>query len=244
MQQRLPSLLDEPIAFGHRGARAYARENTLESFALALTLGANGLESDVWLTADGVPVLDHDGVVPRRFGRSVAVATLRRDELPGHIPTLAELLVACGASFHLSLDLKDPAAGQPVIDTVRELAPELLPRLWLCTPQWSDLLPLRGQGARLVDSTRLHRIKEGPERRAATLAANGIDAINLHHSDWNGGLVALFHRFDRVAFGWDMQHDDVLTNGLRMGLDGVYCDAPDLLVEVYQRQIGAVRRPE
>ena len=51
------------MIFGHRGARAHAPENTLESFALALRLGATGLESDVWLTADGVPVLDHDGVV-------------------------------------------------------------------------------------------------------------------------------------------------------------------------------------
>lgn len=51
------------IGFAHRGARAYAPENTLEAFALALKLGADGLESDVWLTADGVPVLDHDGSV-------------------------------------------------------------------------------------------------------------------------------------------------------------------------------------
>ena len=58
MQQRLPSLIDEPIAFAHRGARAHAPENTLEAFALGLRLGATGLESDVWLTADGIAVLD------------------------------------------------------------------------------------------------------------------------------------------------------------------------------------------
>jgi glycerophosphoryl diester phosphodiesterase len=50
------------IGFAHRGARAHERENTLEAFALALGLGATGLESDVWLTRDGVAVLDHDGV--------------------------------------------------------------------------------------------------------------------------------------------------------------------------------------
>ena len=61
MQQRLPSLLDEPIAFGHRGARAHARENTLEAFTLALRLGATGLESDVWVTADGVPLAAEAG---------------------------------------------------------------------------------------------------------------------------------------------------------------------------------------
>ena len=70
MQQRLPSLLDDPITFAHRGARAYAPENTLEAFELGLRLGATGLESDVWVSADGVPVLDHDGVIRGRFGRA------------------------------------------------------------------------------------------------------------------------------------------------------------------------------
>ena len=50
VQQRLPSLLDPPITFAHRGAKAYAPENTIEAFALALKLGASGLESDVWVT--------------------------------------------------------------------------------------------------------------------------------------------------------------------------------------------------
>ena len=106
MQQRLPSLLDPPIAFAHRGARAHARENTLEAFELARRLGATGLESDVWTTADGVPVLDHEGVVKKRFRRS-AIGTLRRDELPDHIPTLDDLLDGCGAGIPLSLDVKD-----------------------------------------------------------------------------------------------------------------------------------------
>src|SRR5262249_9005601 len=43
VQQRLPSLLDPPIAFAHRGARAHAPENTIEAFRLALRLGATGL---------------------------------------------------------------------------------------------------------------------------------------------------------------------------------------------------------
>ena len=65
VQQRLPSRLDPPIGFAHRGAKAHAPENTIAAFQLALRLGATGLESDVWLTAEGIPVLDHDGVVRR-----------------------------------------------------------------------------------------------------------------------------------------------------------------------------------
>ncbi len=241
MQQRLPSRLDDPIAFAHRGARAHAPENTVEAFRLALKLGTNGLESDVWTTADGVVVMDHDGVVRHGIGRKTPISRLRRAQLPAHIPTLAEMIEACGTGYHLSLDLKDVESGQGVIDVIREMAPDLLARVWLCSPTWETLLPLRGQGAKLVDSTRLGRIKEGPERRAATLAAEGIDAINMHHSDWNGGLVALMHRFELVAFGWDMQERHILQNGYRMGLDGVFSDHSDRMVDVYQQEIGTIR---
>ena len=125
MQQRLPSLLDRPIAFAHRGARAHARENTLDAFALALRLGATGLESDAWLTADGMVVLDHDGVV--RLGRRKRlVRDVQRTDLPDHIPTLAELLQRCGSDYHLSIDLKDLDVAAAVIEVIGELAPSLM----------------------------------------------------------------------------------------------------------------------
>ena len=83
---------------------------------------------------------------------------------------------------------------------------------------------------KLVDSTRLRRIKEGPERRAATLADAGIDAINMHASDWTGGLTTLFHRFERLAFAWDAQFARVLEALIKMGCDAVYSDHVDRLV--------------
>ncbi len=231
-------MLDDPITFAHRGARAHAPENTLESFGLALKLGATGLESDVWLTADGELVLDHDGVVAGRL-RKRPIADLTRAELPSHVPTLAELYEHCGTGYALSLDLKAPGAGQAVIDVTREVAPNMLEQVWLCHPTWQELLPLRGQGARLLDSTRLHKIKEGPERRASVLSNEGIDGINMHRSDWNGGLVTLFHRFERFAFGWDLQHDDELRPALRMGLDAIYSDWVDRMIEAYRAELGS-----
>jgi glycerophosphoryl diester phosphodiesterase len=239
VQQRLPSLLDPPIAFAHRGARAHAPENTIEAFALALRLGATGLESDVWLTSDGVPVLDHDGLVRGRL-RSRQIALTRRAELPESIPTLVELFEACGTDYHLSLDVKAPAAAETVIAVVREAAPEMLGRLWLCFRDWRDAAELRPVDAdvRLVDSTRLIRIREGPERRAAVLADTGVDAINLHHTDWSGGLTTLFHRFNRLAFAWDAQHERVLHELLRMGVDAVYSDWVDRMTDAFRAEVG------
>ncbi len=241
MQQRLPSLLERPIAFAHRGARAHARENTLDAFALGLRLGATGLESDVWLTSDGVPVLDHDGVV--RVGRRRRLLNqLRRDELPAHIPTLTDLLERCGTDYHLALDLKDVRAAGAVIAMIRHSAPDMLPRLWLCEPDVELLARLRqvDGDVRLVNSTRLSRLREGPERRAANLSALNIDGINLHHTDWTGGLTALFHRFERVCFGWDMQFEHVLRPALRMGLDGVFSDHVDTMVDAFVAELGRV----
>jgi glycerophosphoryl diester phosphodiesterase len=233
VQQRLPSLLDPPIGFAHRGARDRAPENTIEAFQVALQLGATGLESDVWLTADGVAVLDHDGVV--RLGRRRRpIGTCRSDELPEHMPTLRRLFDECGADFHLSLDLKAPGTGGPVIDIVAAVAGDLIDRLWLCAATVDELLALRplDSRVRLVHSTRLSRLTDGPERAAALLADAGIDAVNLHYTDWNGGLVALFHRFERIAFGWDLQSDHVLHPAVRMGLDGVYSDHVDVMMGV------------
>jgi glycerophosphoryl diester phosphodiesterase len=221
-----------PIGFAHRGARAHAPENTIEAFLLAGRLGATGLESDVWLTADGVPVLDHDGLA-RGGLRRKAIAAVAAADLPPHIPTLAQLYEACGTGYELSLDVKDAAAAGPVVAVARAAGAGATERLWLCHPDWKLVATWRrlDEGVRLVDSTRLRRIKEGPERRAASLAAAGIDAINMHHTDWTLGLTTLFHRFERYAFAWDCQHDRVLASALRMGVDAVYSDHVDRMVD-------------
>ncbi|MGO9963662.1 MAG: glycerophosphodiester phosphodiesterase [Acidimicrobiales bacterium] len=77
--------------FAHRGSSHLARENTVEAFTAARKLGADGVELDVHLTADGVVVVHHDGQVPG-LG---SLAHLRSWELPAWLPSLAEALEAC-----------------------------------------------------------------------------------------------------------------------------------------------------
>jgi glycerophosphoryl diester phosphodiesterase len=230
-------MLRPPIGFAHRGARAHAPENTIEAFALALKLGATALESDVWLTADGVPVLEHDGVVAGRLRRRSIGSVARRD-LPESIPALADLFAECGTDFDLSLDVKEgsEAAARAVISVASEAGMDLQ-RLWLCHHEWETVAAWRELSGtvRLVDSTRLRRIKEGPERRAASLSEAGIDCINLHHTDWTLGLTTLFHRFEVLAFGWDAQHERVLDNLLAAGVDGIYSDHVDRMLAALQR---------
>lgn len=243
MALRLPSLRQPPIGFAHRGARAHAPENTLEAFRLALRLGARGLESDVWLTSDGVAVLDHDGVVGGRLRRRPIAATARAD-LPAHVPALRELYEACGHDFELSLDLKDAGAAAEVIAVARDVgggsggAAE--GRLWLCHGDWRTVASWRAltSSAQLVHSTRLRHLEGGPEQHAARLAAAGVDAINLRHDEWHSGRVAMVHRFGRLALAWDCQYERVLDEALVMGVDGVYSDHVDRLVAALERLQG------
>jgi glycerophosphoryl diester phosphodiesterase len=228
MAPRIPPLLRPQIGFAHRGARAHERENTLDSFELALRLGANGLETDAWLTHDGEVVLDHDGVVRRFLGRRPIREVTRRD-LPGHMPTLHALYEAVGTDVPLSVDVKDPDAAAAIVAVARHHGDHAVRNLWLCGGDMDQVASWRAldPAVRLVDSTRLKRVREGPERRAARLVELGIDAINMHHSDWTGGLTTLFHRFERYAFAWDLQHERQLHAALDMGLDAIYSDWSD-----------------
>lgn len=225
---RLPSLRP-PIGFAHRGARAHAPENTLESFQLALRLGATGLESDAWLTADGIAVLDHDGVVGRRPRRR-PIGAVPRSDLPTHIPTLAEFYELVGPDVDVSLDVKDDAAAAECIATARDAGAEA--RLWLCHPDRELLVSWRelSTDVHLVESTRSARFLGGPEMHVAQSASMGVDVVNLHHSDWTGGLIALVHRFELLAFGWDAQYERVLDELLDSGIDGVFSDHVDRMV--------------
>lgn len=218
------------ITFAHRGGRAHERENTITAFRAALARGAEGLESDVRTSADGDVVLIHDARIRLglRFVRVRSTATERLERAGVH--RLDELYEECGTDYELSLDLKDDRVAEPTVAVARRHRAQ--ERLWLCSPDLDLLAALRQRhrDVHLVHSLRVNRI-EGPlERHAARLADAGIDAVNFHHSEWTGGLVALYHRFARQAFGWDAQELRHVTSLLRMGIDGVYSDHTDRMV--------------
>ncbi len=74
----LHSQYPKPLLLGHRGAKSYAPENTIEAFELALQHGCEGLEFDVRLTADQQAVICHDP----KFNR-VEIARSRAPEVAG-----------------------------------------------------------------------------------------------------------------------------------------------------------------
>jgi glycerophosphoryl diester phosphodiesterase len=217
------------ITFAHRGARLEQPENTLRAFRRARELKASGIETDVWLSADGEVVCTHDASV--RVGlRRRRVSTMTAAELAAlEIPRLADVYEELGTAFELSVDVKESAVAGPLVGVAR--AYDALERCWVCA---SDLNVLRGLRAerrvKLVHSTRRRSISAPLERHAHELASAGIDAMNLHHTEWTAGLVSLFHRFGLRAFAWDVQEVRHIRGVLRMDIDGIYCDRPDRLV--------------
>ncbi|WP_261564785.1 glycerophosphodiester phosphodiesterase [Frankia gtarii] len=232
------------IGFAHRGAPApYQRENTLPAFRRALAGGASGLESDAWLTADGVPVLHHDGVLGPP-GRRRRIGDLSADRLPGWVPTLTAFYAELGTSFEFSLDLKGPPGGwaataAAVAAVTRQAGgPPAARRLWLCgyLPELAAFRD-RDPDVRLVNSTSMRTVMDGGGVSAygGRLHAAGVAALNLRTREWTpprARIVAVLHDLGIAAFGWDAQRTSTLTRLAGYGLDAVYSDHLARLVRI------------
>ena len=210
-----------PYAFAHRGGRAHGRDNTIETFRTALERGARGLETDAWLTMDGVVVLDHDGVLRAARRRHEPIAAVTKADLPAHIPTLDELYDACGTSFELAIDVRRAEVAVAVVEVARRH--DALDRLWLVAPEPHVLPGWRALSAevRLAVSIRL------AERSAVTVGAvagAGADALNMRWPWWTSAFVAQVRAAGLLAFGYDVQSRPALRRCASLGLDGVFSD--------------------
>ena len=134
-----------PLIIGHRGASAVAPENTLAAFERAMLDGADGIEFDVRLARDGVPVVIHDATLERTGLAKARVSELTSDELrqidvgswftgqaPGRdidfsretLPTLQQVFeFFTGKSGLLYLEMKSDASGgaELAIEVVRSI---------------------------------------------------------------------------------------------------------------------------
>lgn len=113
------------LVLGHRGAPAEAPENTLESFALALRQGADGVEIDVRSAADGTPVVVHDETLARTFGLDGEVSRLTWPALHrlsgARLPSLQQVAAwAAAAGAWLNVELKARGAEAETVEILRE----------------------------------------------------------------------------------------------------------------------------
>jgi glycerophosphoryl diester phosphodiesterase len=115
-----------PIVVAHRGAPLIEPENTIPSFEAAVAAGADAVEFDVRLSADGRPVILHDAAVDRTtdghgLARDLTVAELERiaiprgDGDPTTVPTLEETLATLSGRIGVDIELKQ-LPGEPDFD--------------------------------------------------------------------------------------------------------------------------------
>jgi glycerophosphoryl diester phosphodiesterase len=240
VSERHPSILWPPVGFSLGGANAHERPNTAAAFALALRLGATGLSSGLWLSQDGVPLLSLQSA-PRRGLRRKALSDTPADDLPDNVVTLEALYSALGVETPLHVAIGDPEALQPALEVARRArdssGQSALPQLWLSHPDWEYLAELRPQvpEVRLFNSGRLESLGTGPERRAAQLSSANIDGMSMHFTDWTGGLVVLFRRFEVLAMATAAEHLRQLDEVLRMGVDAVSSIHADRLSDALGR---------
>jgi glycerophosphoryl diester phosphodiesterase len=214
------------FTFAHRGGRSHGPENTLATFREAMTRGASGLETDAWLTADGVVVLDHDGVHREAERRHKPIGQVRRDELPGHIPSLDELYDECGTAFDLAIDVRLAEVALAVVDVATAHGAD--DRLWLVAndpellAHWRD----HGSAARLAMTVYARDRGRAAVRRAK---AAGAEAVNMRWPWWTRRLVDHVHDEGLFAFGYDAQRRWTLQHCVRLGLDGLFSDHVDRL---------------
>ncbi len=245
-----------PLILGHRGASAYAPENTLAAFRRALELGADGFELDVTLSADGVPVVIHDDTVDRTTDGSglvagLALAQLQQLEAGFHarfgaeftgerIPTLAEVFAELGPRALVNVELKrDPSPGRELAGKVVELihAHSLERRVLLSSFYYDNL-----QRARQADPTLPVGLLYDPSEPGRILQAWLKPGVRpeAHHPHYRlvGALTLRWYRRRGYRVNvWTVNAEADLRRLMRLGVDGLITDRPDVAARLRAAKI-------
>lgn len=246
-----------PRLFGHRGFSALYPENTLPAFRAAVAAGAPYLELDVWASRDGVVMVHHDETLFRMCGKLRRVRSLTCAEIKtcdggwGYknqqgrpfrgrgitVPSLEEVFAACPQAF-INVEIKqtDPPIEKLVVDTVRRAGREDAVLLASESDQVMERLR-RVCGAIPTGSSRgdiaafLAWVKRGcppgyaPPGRALQVPES-YRGMPIVFAD----SVAAAHRAGLEIHVWTVNRGDDMKRLLRLGVDGIMSDDPELLV--------------
>jgi glycerophosphoryl diester phosphodiesterase len=222
-----------PLIIAHRGASAERPENTLPAFRRALALDADGIELDVRLTRDGVPVVFHDASLRRLTGLAGRLAdqtwaALRRLRVRGRepIPRLVDVLRLTRGLAVVQIEMKSGPIA-PVVHAIRSAR----------AAEWVILASFK---AGLVADTRdlapaIPRmlISEGREAPAALvrhLAACGASGLSVNHEAIRSAAwVGHFHARGYAVWSWTVNDPAVARKLAGWGVNALLGDDPALL---------------
>lgn len=236
--------------FGHRGNRAHAPENTLESFAQAMRLGVDALECDVHLSRDGVPVVIHDPTLDRTTDAKGAVrdrtgAELQRVDAGARftaddgrsfpyrgtgitVPTVEEVLAASGRTPAL-IEIKTVEAALPTLALIKRMGDA--DRVLIGSFLQEALEPFLRAGIPIsASSPSLQRLYVPAlfGARPATLPYQAMSIPRFHN-----GLPVPVRQFARIMRGaggpvhvWTVNSAARARQLWRIGVSGIISDDP------------------
>ncbi|GAA2101568.1 glycerophosphodiester phosphodiesterase [Actinomadura alba] len=264
----VPAAPAKVVNVAHRGASAYAPENTMAAFRLARTQRADMFELDVQETRDHELVLMHDTtlarttnveeVFPERAPWQVAdfeLAEIRRLDAgswfgPGFqgepVPTLGEALREMrGSGLGLLLEIK-AAELYPGIE--HALAEELRRHpYWLSTNRWERRLVVQSFNWQCMRALKgiLPWVPVGllgaPAAERLPRVSQFADQINPPFHGLTAEYVAQVHALRMDVFTWSVQDPAIMRQVIAHGVDGVITDRPDILHSVLAQ--GPARSP-
>jgi glycerophosphoryl diester phosphodiesterase len=226
-------MLQLPRVIGHRGAAAYAPENTLASFREARRRGATWVEIDVKLTADGVPIIMHDDSLKRTMGIDRRVAATSRAQLPKDVPTFEEA-IACFAELGLGCNVEiKPCEGREVetarvtVETLRRCWPASLPPPLLSSFKAASLVAAREAAPEFARAILLGEIERNWRVRAEEVGAVGV---NTNGTKLTAPQAVDIRKAGYALSVYTIDDGDVARVLVGMGVDCIITDAPDVIL--------------
>lgn len=222
---RLRLELGRPVLFGHRGMPGDRIENRIAAFREALVRGADGIECDLQLTADGVPVVVHDGDLMRVTGTSGEVRKSTAAQLRDlGLPCLEDLLQELPPHAILNLEIKEMRLASSgleaaVVDSVARYGAQ-------SRVVYSSFSPFAIARLRQLDPRCHAGLLIAPGMRHGQLAARfaSATAIHAHAAQVNETMITAWRRGNYRIVVWGDRDPHELARIKAMDIDAIITD--------------------
>lgn len=223
---------------GHRGAMAYAPENSVESFLLAEEHGVDEIELDVRLTADGVAIVLHDATLDRtaadESGKGLGpIADLTLEQIravtldSGHPAlTFEEALDATTVTLQVEIKAVEVV---PELGRILRARPDDAERVAITSFQpaalsaAADHVPHVPRGLIIMGYPDTERHPDGIE---SVLAATESSSFYCGWDGLTSELVDRFHALGCAVHAWPLRSEEDAVRALELGVDGSTADDP------------------
>lgn len=228
------------INYAHRGASEYAPENTLSSFYLGLLQGANGIETDVRKTSDGVPILFHDDTLDRVTDKSGEVSRLTFGELKDvkvignatagfydHIITLREFLEKFSRyDVSFAIELKGPDVEEETLRAAKDFG--IMEKTTFTSFQFDYIRKIKELDA----SARIGYLTAATDDETLErLLAIGGEEIAPKAETVTEELMMKWREKGLGVRAWGVSNVSLMKKMCRFGVDGMTVNFPDRLTE-------------